>query len=332
MEKKYIIGVDGGGTKTDYLIFTTEGEWVDNLRVGSRSHEVLEGGFDEVEKELLKDIDYLLTKNSINKSDVCGAAFGMAGIDTPAQLLKIKKILNKTGLNYVVSNDSLLGIKAGCPSGAGICSINGTGTVAAGINEKGDMLQVGGIGLATGDSAGGHLIASLAVRAVYDYYFRCGPQTILTEKIMKFFEIQDPAELMNAISDKFDRNHEMDKTIVTYLFDAANESDAVAVDIVKELANQLAKSVSGCILRLGFKDTPEVVLAGSVWTKSNCPLLLSHFKECIHGYTGKKLEPFPLNVIPAAGAVLWALELSQNHPPAKEQRALIINNEVLKNL
>ncbi|WMJ86091.1 BadF/BadG/BcrA/BcrD ATPase family protein [Anaerocolumna sp. MB42-C2] len=332
MEKKYIIGVDGGGTKTDYLVFTTAGEWVDNLRVGSRSHEVLEGGFAEVEEKTLEDINYLLKKNGIKTSEVGAAAFGMAGIDTPAQLGKMKGILDKTGLKYVVSNDSLLGIKAGCPSGVGICSINGTGTVAAGINERGDILQVGGIGMATGDSAGGHYIATLAVRAVYDSYFRCGPRTILTDKIMKFFGIQDPLELLNTISDKFCRNREMDKAIVTYLFNAANESDAVAVDIVKELANQLAKSVSGCILGLDFKGLPEIVLAGSIWTKSNCPLLISHFKECIYQYTGKKLEPFPLKVIPAAGAVLWALELALGHPAGREQRTLIINNEVLNNL
>ncbi len=332
MEKKYIIGVDGGGTKTDYLIFTTAGEWVDNLRVESRSHEVLEGGFEEVEKKLLEDIDYLLMKNSIDKHEICSAVFGLAGIDTPMQLSRMKEILNKTDLNYMVSNDALLGIKAGCSSGVGVCSINGTGTVAAGINEAGDMLQVGGIGMATGDSAGGHFIATLAVRAVYDYYFRCGSKTILTEKIMKFFHIQDPIELMNVISDKFYKNRKLDKAIVTYLFDAVNESDAVAVDIVKELANQLAKSVSGCILGLDFKYFPEIVLAGSVWTKSKCPLLLSHFKEGIYRYTKKKPEPFLLNVIPAAGAVLWALELAQNHPATKEQRKLIINNKVLKHL
>ncbi|MGB8451602.1 MAG: BadF/BadG/BcrA/BcrD ATPase family protein [Anaerocolumna sp.] len=332
METKYIIGVDGGGTKTDYLIFTMNGECVDNLRVRSRSHEVLDGGFAEVEEKILADIDYLLEKNSINKIQVVAAAFGMAGIDTPAQLARIKAILNKTGLNYVVSNDSILGIKAGCPSGTGICSINGTGTVASGINETGDILQVGGIGLATGDSAGGHYIATLAVRAVYDYYFRCGLKTSLTDKIMGFFEIQDPIELLNVISDKFYSNRELDKIIVTYLFDAANEKDEVAISIVKDVADQLAKSVSGCMLGLKFNDVPEIVLAGSVWIKSDCPLLLSHFTECINQYTGKKLTPVPLEVIPAAGAILWALELAQNHPATLEQRNIIINNEVLKNM
>ncbi|MFU0826197.1 MAG: hypothetical protein ACFWTJ_01500 [Lachnoclostridium sp.] len=254
METRYILGADGGGTKTDYLIFTTDGEWVDSIRVGSRSHEVLEGGFAEVEKEVLSDIERLLKRNSIHKSEVEAAAFGMAGIDTPAQLARMKEILDKAGLpKYVVANDSVLGIKAGCPSGYGICSINGTGTVASGINEKGQILQVGGIGMATGDCAGGHYIATLTVKAVYDYYYRCGEETALTGKVMNYFGIQNPDELLNAISEKFCRNSKLDRDIVTILFQSANEHDKVSETIVGEIADQLARSVSGCIINLKFE-------------------------------------------------------------------------------
>jgi N-acetylglucosamine kinase-like BadF-type ATPase len=333
METKYMIGVDGGGTKTDYLLFTLEGEWVDSLRVGSRSHEVLNDGFEEVEELILSDLEHLYKKHSISKSQVVAAAFGMAGIDTPAQLVKIKEILDKAELNnYVVANDSILGIKAGCPSGVGICSINGTGTVASGINEKGEILQVGGIGFATGDCAGGNYIASLTIRAVYDYYFRCGARTILSEQLMEFFEIVDPIELLNVISDKFYCNRDLDKIIVTYLFQAANARDEVAMNIVREVAEQLAKSVSGCILGLDFQGIPEIILAGSVWIKSDCPLLLSHFKDCVYQYTGRNTSPTLLKVIPAAGAVLWALELAQNHPVTLAQRTIITNHRALLNL
>jgi N-acetylglucosamine kinase-like BadF-type ATPase len=333
METQYIIGVDGGGTKTDYLLFTQEGEWVDSLRVGSRSHEMLEGGFAEAEELILSDLNILCKKHSIEKYQIAAAAFGMAGIDTPDQLEKIKIILDKAELKpYVVSNDSILGIKAGCPSGVGICSINGTGTVASGINEKGEILQVGGIGFATGDSAGGYYIASLTIRAVYDYYFRCGLPTILAEQIMGFFEIGDPIELLNIISDRFNSERNLDKIIVTYLFQAANAKDEVAMNIVREVADQLAKSVSGCMKRLDFKGIPEVILAGSVWTKSDCPLFLKHFKDCVHQYTGTNINPIPLQIIPAAGAVLWALELAQNHPVSLEQRSLITNHRALQNL
>lgn len=324
MECKYIIGVDGGGTKTDYLLFSTDGMYIDSMRVGSRSHEVLPGGFEEVEKTVLSDLEILLSRNSLEPSQIAAAAFGMAGIDTPSQLKIMEGILRKTNYNRIVlSNDSVLGIKAGCPSGIGICSINGTGTVVTGINEKGEILQVGGIGYASGDSAGGAFIAGMVLRAVYDYYYRCGAETILSEKIMNMYQITDPLELLNVINEKFYTDRSLDVNILTYLFEAANTGDVVAVGIVREVGEQLAKSVAGCIKALKFKDTPEVVLAGSVWLKSNCHLLPEHFKECIYRYSGKVIEPIRLQVIPATGAIIWALELAQNRPASQEQRLLI---------
>ncbi len=333
MNKEYIIGVDGGGTKTDYLLFTTKGEWVDSYRVGSRSHEVVQGGFAKVEKLILSDIEYLLSKNNIDKTSVVAAAFGMAGIDTLSQLETMNKIILKAELQkFVVANDSILGIKAGCPSGVGICSINGTGTVALGINSKGEMLQVGGIGLATGDHAGGFIISSLVIRSVYDYYFRCGAKTILSERIMDLFGIENPKYLFDAISNQFYTNRDKDKEVVTILFNAVLEEDEVAKDIVREVANELAKSVAGCMKQLHFEETPEVVLAGSIWTKANCPLLLQEFKEVVKKLANVSIDPIPLKVIPAAGAIIWALELAFEKPITLQQREKILNNEAIQNL
>lgn len=326
MNKEYIIGVDGGGTKTDYLIFTTEGEIIDSLRTGSRSHEVLSGGFAETEEKLLADLDYLLKKNNILRTSIAAAAFGLAGVDTPAQLATMNKIVEKAGFRkFIVSNDSVLGIKAGCPSGIGICSVNGTGSVVTGIDETGEILQVGGIGIATGDYAGGFIIAALTVRAVYDYFYRCGAKTILSERVMKLFGLDHKKELYNVINEQFYTRRDWDTELITILFDAANSGDEVAVDTVREIARQQAKSVAGCIRSLSFKSIPEVVLVGSVWTKADCPLLLSYFTECVLFYTGMQVNPVLLEVKPAAGAVLWALELALNHPVAKEQRETIIN-------
>ncbi len=325
MDIKYIIGVDAGGTKTDYLLFTEDGKWVDSLRAGARSHEVLPGGFAEVEEKVMEDLNTLLVRNSISSAQISAAVFGMAGVDTPSQHAKIMQILEKAGFaKLVVANDSVLGIKAGCSSGIGICSINGTGTSVTGINEKGEILQVGGIGFTSGDSAGGSFLASLVLRAVYDYYYRCGPETILTDRIMELFEISDPKELMDVISEKFYVKRDWDLGILTSLFQAANKGDKVAKKLVRETALQLAKSVAGCMKALGFQETPEVVLAGSIWVKSNCPLLKKSFTNYVHKLSGRRIKPVLLQVIPAAGAVIWALELVQKHPATARQRALII--------
>lgn len=327
MGENYIIGVDGGGTKTDYLLFTTEGDFVDSLHVGSRSHEILSGGFAEVEEMVLADIEHLLKKNNLTISNIAAAAFGMAGIDTPAQLEQMNRILTRTSLEkYIAANDSVLGIKAGCPSGVGICSINGTGCVTTGIDEDGRILQVGGIGLATGDHAGGFLIAALAVGAVYDYYYRCGGSTILVDKIMGLFGMSSQEELFNFISERFYMERSIYRDIITILFDAANAGDPISVDIVRGIAREQAKSVSGCIRKLRFGNRPEIVLAGSIWTKTSCPPLFDYFKECIAQYSGLQVNPFPLQVIPAAGAIIWAMELVYNKPLPQTLRDKIIRN------
>jgi len=55
--KKYLLGVDGGNTKTDYLLTTTEGEFVDILRKGTISHEQFSAGYDWMQKEFKSHMD-----------------------------------------------------------------------------------------------------------------------------------------------------------------------------------------------------------------------------------------------------------------------------------
>ena len=330
MNVNYLLGVDGGGTKTDYILCTKEGRFIDHLRVGSRSHEFLPGGFLEVEDKLLNDLRCLLKSHNIQPIEV-SAAFGLAGIDIPCQLEKINSILGKMGFGkYIVNNDSLLGIKAGCPSGTGICSINGTGTVASGINQKGDFLQVGGIGSITGDEAGGIFLASRAIRVVYDYYFRLGSNTKLVNRVMKIMEFTQPTDLLSIISQRFNNNRESDKALVSALFEVAAEQDEVALNIIKNSANELAKSVAGCIRNLKFINIPEVVLAGSIWTKADNGLLLKHFQEYLMKFIDEWIEPYKLDVVPAVGAVLWALEIANGERATLEQREQIIKNITMK--
>ncbi len=110
MNEKILLGVDGGGTKTDFGLFTPVGECIEYLNTGSRSHEILPGGFVEVEEKLLQDLTELFSRHHIDPIDVT-AAFGLAGIDTPQQRQKMEKIVAKMNFaDFVVSNDSVLGI------------------------------------------------------------------------------------------------------------------------------------------------------------------------------------------------------------------------------
>ena len=63
--KDYILGVDGGNTKTDYFLFDSEGNFVDHYRGGTCSHEGLSDSFDGTYRVLKSVFDSFLEKNKI---------------------------------------------------------------------------------------------------------------------------------------------------------------------------------------------------------------------------------------------------------------------------
>ena len=71
--KKYVIGVDGGNTKTDYLLFDIEGNFIDGLRSGTCSHESPKiGGFEGAHLVMKENIELLLKQNNLSIKDING--------------------------------------------------------------------------------------------------------------------------------------------------------------------------------------------------------------------------------------------------------------------
>ena len=129
MDKKYILGVDGGNTKTDYFLFDTTGEFIDFYRDGTCSHEGLKDSFEGSYRVMNQAILNILAKNNLKVSDIYATVLGLAGVDTPYQKKKLEEVVERIGFKtYKVVNDSFLGIKA--VSEVGVCSICGTGTAA----------------------------------------------------------------------------------------------------------------------------------------------------------------------------------------------------------
>ena len=151
-----------------------------------------------------QEITELLSRNNLTPADITAAVFGLAGVDVPFQQKRLEEIVEKIGFkNYRVVNDGFLGIKAASPNGVGVCSINGTGTVTTGIDEEGNILQIGGIGYISGDEAGGSFFARRVVQAAYDEAFRFGKKTILTKIVFDALEITDKSDFQNAIVESF---------------------------------------------------------------------------------------------------------------------------------
>lgn len=323
--KKYIIGVDGGNTKTDYLLFDIDANFIDGKRCGTCSHEAPSvGGFDGAYQIMNQNIKALLEKNNLTIEDVSAGVFGLAGVDAPFQKEALEEAVRKIGFNkYAVVNDGFLGIKAASKTGTGVCSINGTGTVNVGIDEIGNWMQVGGIGYVAGDEAGGSFLARQAVRIAFDECFRYGPKTEVTKDVFAMYGINDKSEFSNAIV-----GSRVDSTyLIKSLFNRANEQDSEAIRVLRLAGENMARSIAGVIKELNILEPIQVIQAGSVWAKATNNEMSDCFKETVKRLTNKNCEFIVLNEPPVMGAILWALELANGNLPSNE-----IKDKVLKQI
>ncbi|MCR2805153.1 N-acetylglucosamine kinase [Paenibacillus soyae] len=319
MKGNYVIGVDGGNSKTDYYLFDLSGGLADHIRAGTCSHEQFQDGYASAYRVMNEQITLLLSRNGLSIKDAAAGAFGLAGADVPSQKAKLNEVVEQIGFTrYALDNDSFLGIKAGSERGYGICSINGSGVCTGGISPSGARLQIGGVGSeVSGDEGGGFYLGRRVIRAIYDGFYRLGPETVMTATVMELLGAPGKESFMESALEAMWARTLPYTELVTTLLKSAENGDAVAMGIVDHSARQLAYSTVGCLSHLDFADDEpvDIVMAGSVWVKAASPVMRDRYKQIVSELTGRKCRFILLQEPPAAGAVLWALELAHGGGP-----------------
>lgn len=332
MEAKYVLGVDGGNTKTHYFLYDMGGKFVDSVKGGTCSHEALSDSYAGTCRELSARLTELFSRNKTRAEEIGYAVFGLAGADFDDQKRELSVIVSRLGFrNFLVENDGFLGLKAGSCSGCGICCINGTGTVTVGINDRGERLQIGGLGGVSTDRAGAGYFAERGVAVIYNMLFRCGEKTRLKDLFYREFDIHDDQEFVfraiQVLKEKegvFRLNKMMEE--------AEEAGDGPVKAILADSGKELAKTVSGCAARLHMEGEIEVVLAGSVWVKGKFETLNKTFLKSLAQTESRRYVFTKLKQPPVTGAVIWALEEFQKMRSgsyAEVRREEILHDEAL---
>ncbi len=310
--RNYILGVDGGGTKTHCALFDTDGNLIDMLKWGPTNHEALKGSFSELADELHKMLECLSDRNGMDTGGISKSVFGMAGVDTKRQNAVILEIIRGLGIkDFILCNDAYLGIKAGCPEGYGICAINGTGCTVAGIDDKGNMLQIGGLGRLTGDCGGGNYLGTCAVSEVYNSLFKEGRHTLMVELMFEKLCIQSGADFVDGLTQATGSGKYRIKDLNGIVFEAANLGDAAALEILEKMGIENGKSINGIIKHLDFNmdSSIPVILVGSIYTKGENPKGIDSLKaHVINANPGINFDFKLLKQPPVAGAAVWGIK------------------------
>jgi len=326
--QKYFLGVDGGNTKTDYLLCTVEGEFVDVIRTSTCSHECFEDGYTGMDRAMRGQLSNLFERNNTDVSHIAAAGFGLAGADLPAQVVELKKRVEAMGFTrYGLANDGILGIKGASDSGVGLCAVNGTGTVVIGIDEKGGILQVGGVGPMSGDAAGSSVIREQIMTKLYEFYCRCGMDSSMFPDLITLLAA-DPNDMLTTASN-YDAIYRNTVEIIQIGAKAAANGDPVAISIFDGVGESIGRSAAGCMCRLAFEkygtdDNPiDIVLVGSIWHKVPYKGMSAAFLNTAQDLSGKRCRLIKMDAPAAVGGVLWAKEISAGFIDATYRKNLL---------
>ena len=299
-----VVGVDGGGTKTDVVVAGLDGAVLASVRVGCTNHETV--GMARAMDELRTGVLRALEAGAATLDDVRASAFGLAGVDWSSDEQAIDAAVGAFGLAgpRTVVNDSAVALRAGSSLGWGIVSSIGTGAVTAGRDRQGRWFRTMSVGW--GEPCGSSSLVRDALHAVAAQHHRTGPPTSLTERFVEAFAVTDVLAMFEGIS----RGRlAVDGRFAPLLQQAVDAGDAVADDVLCRSGIAHAAMVVGAADHLGMlDDTFELVTSGGVHAGGG--RFVEAFLAAVRDRCPNAV-PTPLVQPPVDGAVELALELSR---------------------
>lgn len=263
-----VIGVDGGATKTDAVVLSADGRVLGSGRAGCSNWESV--GIKGAVYEIGLAVDAALSEAACARSAIAASAFALAGVDWPADELRLGRELGSLGLSGLrfVTNDAFAALRAGASGPTGCVSSAGTGAVAAGRSEAGLTARTMAEGF--GELGGAGDIIERALWACARMREWSGPETELARVLCTALDMQDLDDLFESIKR---RGLRPDGSLAPLVLEVAERGDAVAVALLEEQGRSLADEVLGVARRLRMLDTPfELVIAGSVHLAGSAPL------------------------------------------------------------
>jgi N-acetylglucosamine kinase-like BadF-type ATPase len=302
---RYVIAADGGNSKTDLVVATTDGAVLARV-AGAGTRPYLDGlpptatGLAELARAAL------VTAKLPVATPVAVASFYLANVDFADEEAAMRDALDAFHLadRLEIHNDTHAVLTAGSARGWGIAVVAGAGINAIGVHPDGREERFLGIGEMSGDWGGGWAVAVAALGDAVRAVDGRGPDTALRALVADRFG-DDPESVAIAA----DRGQITDAELFAFapaVFGAALDGDAVAVGIVNRLADEVLDFVQALVRRMSVADEDVDVVLGGGTLQSGNAALVERIRAGVKA-AAPKANLHVLDVPPVVGALTGAL-------------------------
>lgn len=290
------IGIDGGGSKTEFCLYDEFGKILKTLLIDEPSNYHLVG-IEKVKNIISKGIAQVSDGYSF---DIVGA--GLSGVDREADREKIVSIFKEIRVKkFFIQNDGVTALW-GATGGIGILIIAGTGSIMITRNENGNIHRAGGWGYAFEEFCGGYWFVTKAIRSLLDCKDGLGIQSTLEDKLTTFFNVKDTADLIYLYySGNFDKSNISSGAKI--VLEEAQKGDKLSMLVLKSGLENAMKMVEILKKRSGFKENFIFSYTGGIFKSE---YFLKRFKKVFELYFPEAVFVDP-KFGPAVGAAMMAI-------------------------
>ena len=308
----YVLGADGGGTKTLGVLSDGDCRELARFQVGPGNPNVV--GVDGAASNLLDVITGCCERASVLPRELGSVVFGLAGVGSAGVRDRLAEALRARAtargweyLTFSIETDARVALEGAFGGEPGVVVIAGTGSNLIGKLPDGTVSSVGGWGRVLGDEGSGYAIGIEAIRAVTRDIDRRGEARVLRTTLATRFGMETrDAIVAKVYQEKFDL-----ASLAPVVLEAAEKGDRTSMDILRNAASQLTDQLDAIIDRMGSAQavTGVVFIGGLI---DHDTLYSRIVTEAIHSRI-PRAEIRPARYPPVQGAVLMAMnQLKRN--------------------
>lgn len=314
MRMPWVLGLDGGGTKTVALVANEKGRVLGRGESGPANYHTV--GLAAASAAVSGAVSAAIADAGLVGQALSAAFFAIAGVDRPTDRQVMASVIARTGLQCPVQLDhdavaALAGATGGVP---GVVIIAGTGSIAFGEDANGNRARSGGYGPLLGDEGSGYDIGRKALIAALRAEDRRSPATVLTDRIKQRFMLERMTDLINLVyGNPAPLQRPEIAGLAPMVVEAAKDGDAIAREILRVAGRELGLSAASVLQRLEWEPGAPVLVAGSGGVFQAGNILALPMQQVIHSVcpTAQIVQP---KHTPAYGAALLSLRSLGIHP------------------
>lgn len=300
---RYVLGIDGGATKTLAAVLDLEGMEVHIAHGGPSNEDAI--GVRAAVEALLGVADEAIARAGLEREQIAQAVLAVAGTDTD----NIDRHVRSARADWIVVNDVVAAWAAATDARPGVGVISGTGSNVFGVGRDGRTWRAGGWGHLLGDEGSGYWIGAESIKLALHDRDGTGPHSAFSEEAVSFFGAPSVEALAAHVYSKPLTKADI-AAFARVAGTLAERGERDACELYARAARELGTQIAAVIRETGLAESSAesfpVGLIGSAFHAGE--VFVGPLRECV----GREAANAAVTVVetpPVAGSLMLAAHL-----------------------